>query len=470
VTPASAGNKFAVTPASAHTPHSAQGTPLIARSRSLGDATPARARPHSRPEPDTPDAAETGPGTPGWGGDSRELTDFRPFINCSAAKFVDFVLDPTVQPPRFAKAGEKSRSYTQALQRAPSVEMKAARHQQRRENGVLVRRRKVEREQAWIASKVEDITRRERAAAELLYQRQNKRLLARQRNVLTKVAIASRLQYWLSGVRTVRGEKEEYYAEHRAALAIGAWFRTQQMLKNMRRKNTRRAAAATVIQRFWRWSQLEVRLDKRRAAAQALVVAMTDMKGSGLFQEMIKTFRYKIVKIQRSWRELRLRVNAEVGLVVRKWERTRKYVIQKEEDLHHAIAAVKEQRSISQRERVAKRQELEAELDAMPKLGDKEKKVLAPQIMKTVAERWVRKHKEQHKALLRHYFAEYADYAEESAAMASKLAARQLMGAKLNGEGLPREPVKPFYNVLPSTEEVVKMQRAGTKLRREQGR
>ena len=41
--------------------------------------------------------------------------------------------------------------------------------------------------------------------------------------------------------------------------------------------------------------------------------------------------------------------------------------------------------------------ELEAELDAMPKLGDKEKKVLAPQIMKTVAERWVRKHKEQHK-------------------------------------------------------------------------
>ena len=80
---------------------------------------------------------------------------------------------------------------TQALQRAPSVEMKAARHQQRRENGVLVRRRKVEREQAWIASKVEDITRRERAAAELLYQRQNKRLLARQRNVLTKVAIAS---------------------------------------------------------------------------------------------------------------------------------------------------------------------------------------------------------------------------------------------------------------------------------------
>ena len=41
VTPASAGNKFAATPASAHTPHSAQGTPLIARSRSLGDATPA---------------------------------------------------------------------------------------------------------------------------------------------------------------------------------------------------------------------------------------------------------------------------------------------------------------------------------------------------------------------------------------------------------------------------------------------
>lgn len=52
------------------------------------------------------------------------------------------------------------------------------------------------------------------------------------------------------------------------------------------------------------------------------------------------------------------------------------------------------------------------------------------------------------------------------AAMASKMAARQLMGARLTGvEGMPIKPLKPFYHVLPSVPEVVGMIAASLRLR-----
>jgi hypothetical protein len=50
--------------------------------------------------------------------------------------------------------------------------------------------------------------------------------------------------------------------------------------------------------------------------------------------------------------------------------------------------------------------------------------------------------------------------------MASKMAARQLMGARLTGvEGMPIKPLKPFYHVLPSVPEVVGMIAASLRLR-----
>jgi hypothetical protein len=484
------------TPGSNRTPHSARGTPLIARggSRSatlLDDVAAAAAGTpagSTRQRPQSAGARPTGSTalllqptdsslrdedstltTPGGRVDYRELTDFQPFINCSASRFVDFVLDPTVEPPRYAKPGERSAAYELAEQRAPGPAQRAARHRQRRENGERVRRRKAEREEAWVTAKIEHITRRERQKAELLFQRDNKRLLARQRGMLVQVAFAARLQRWVSGVKTARAEKEDYWAEHRAALAIGAWYRTRMMLKKMRTKNGRRTEACVKIQRWWRGVMLFKWTEARQRAANDVIAVTRAMHGSGKLQELIRVFRYKIVRIQKSWRESRMRQAAEVALCVRKWEKTRKYLLARESELQEAISNVKEERSISQRERVVKREALEKELEELPKMpvGAGRKAITPPNVMKIIAERWVREHRDSHKTVLRAYFVQLDHYNKQYAAMASKLAARQLMGARVSGvDGLPSKPERPFYHVLPTVLDVVGMVKAGLKLRK----
>ena len=517
-TPASArfgGRTMADTPMSGNrTPHSASGTPLIARGSSRGGSlldassgTPsdsARPRPQSagpqlgsssaslRLEPaDGSSLNESGLTTPHGGMDMRDLTDFKPFMNCSASRFVDFVvrfpivlssvlsdfhcvlhrvvigfllrdcgsqLDPTVQPPRYAKPGERSAAYDLAEKRAPGPAARAARHRQRRENGERVRKRKVEREEAWVSAKIKDITRRERQKAELLYQRDNKRLLVKQRGMLQQVALSSRLQQLVASVQSIREEKEAYWEEHKASLAIGAWYRTRQMLKNMRGKNEKRSDACIKVQRWWRGILLYKHIEARIKAAAAIIAVSRAMKGSGKLQELIKVFRYKIVKIQRSWRESRLRHSAEVSLCLKKWEKTRKYLLAKEAELLSDIANVKEERSISQRERVAKRESLEQELEELPKIGAIGKKAVVPQqAMRMAAERWVRQNRNDYKTQMRTYFAELEDYTEQNAAMASKLAARQLMGARMSGDGMPTLPTKPHKRLLPSDLDVVAM-------------
>jgi hypothetical protein len=255
--------------------------------------------------------------TPGTPADSRELTDFKPFMNCSAARFVDFVLDPTVEPPRFAKPGERSASYVLAEQRAPGPAQRAARHRQQRKNGERVRRRKAEREEAWVAAKIEDINRRQLQKEELLYQRDNKVLLTKQRGMLVQVALASRLNCWISGIKKARAEKEEYWQEHRAALAIGTWFKTRRMIKNMKAANSQRGDACTRIQRWWRGILLYKWTEARQRAANTIVAATRAVHSSGKLQELIRIFRYKVVRIQKSWRETRLRQAAEVALCIR---------------------------------------------------------------------------------------------------------------------------------------------------------
>jgi hypothetical protein len=109
-----------------------------------------------------------------------------------------------------------------------------------------------------------------------------------------------------------------------------------------------------------------------------------------------------------------LRQAAEIALVVRKWEKTRKFLVSKKSELQEAIANVKDERSIAQRERVAKRVALEKELEELPKLPDGvgKKGIVPPNVMKIVAERWVRKNKSKHKDVLRAYFVELQAYNE----------------------------------------------------------
>ena len=495
-TPASGRGRItpgAETPASSRTPLSAPGTPLIARhgSRSRGRlpdkilndvGTPAvsnRQRPKSARvsgsasllvHPVASGVDDEGLlATPGVPADSRELIDFKPFMNCSAARFVDFVLDPTVEPPRFAKPGERSASYALAEQRAPGPAQRAARHRERRRNGQRVRRQKAEREEAWIAAKIEDINRRQLRKEELLYKRDHKVLLAKQRGMLVQVALASRLNCWVSRVKQARAEKQEYWQEHRAALAIGAWFKTRKLIKNMKSANNRRGEACTRIQRWWRGILLYKWTKARQRAANTVVAVTRAVQGSGKLQELIRVFRYKVVRIQKSWRDTRLRQAAEVALCLRKWEKSRKFLVGRKAELQQAIANVKDERSIAQRERVAKREALEKELEALPKLpeGLGKKGNVPPAVMKIIAERWVRKNRADHKLVLRAYFLELDQYNELYAAMSSKLAARQAMGARVTGvEGMPTKPLKPFHHVLPSDLDVVSMAKASLKLKR----
>jgi len=401
--------------------------------------------------------------------DFRELEDFKPFMSCSAARFVDFVLDPTVEPPRFAKPGQRSASYVLAEQRASGPAQRAARHRKRRKNGEQVRQRKAERDAAWVTAKIEDINRRQRQKSELLYQRDNKRLLAKQRGVLVQMALASRLTCWVSNVQAARAEKEEYWKEHRAALAIGSWFRTRKMIKNMKAVTERRSKSCIRVQRWWRGILLYKWTEARQRAANTVVAVTRAIHGSGKMQELIRVFRYKIVRIQKSWRLKRMRQAAEITLCLKKWEHTRKHLIGKKFDLQQAIANVKDERSISQRERVVKRETLEKELEELPKIPDGagKKGIVPPNIMKVVAERWVRKNRANHKTVLRAYFLELDTYNRQSAAMATKLAARQLMGARLTGvEGMPSKPQRPLYRVVPSDLQVVDMIKASLKLQR----
>ena len=152
----------------------------------------------------------------------------------------------------------------------------------------------------------------------------------------------------------------------------------------------------------------------RQRAANTVLAVTRAMHGSGKLQELIKVFRYKIVRIQKSWRETRLRQAAEIALVVRKWEKTRKFLVSRKSELQEAIANVKDERSIAQRERVAKRVALEKELEELPKLPDGvgKKGIVPPNVMKIVAERWVRKNKSKHKDVLRAYFVELQAYNE----------------------------------------------------------
>ena len=164
-----------------------------------------------------------------------------------------------------------------------------------------------------------------------------------------------------------------------------------------------------------------------------------------------------------------MRQAAEVALCVRKWEKTRKYLLARESELQEAISNVKEERSISQRERVVKREALEKELEELPKMpvGAGRKAITPPNVMKIIAERWVREHRDSHKTVLRAYFVQLDHYNKQYAAMASKLAARQLMGARVSGvDGLPSKPERPFYHVLPTVLDVVGMVKAGLKLRK----
>lgn len=431
----------AETPASIPVPLSGQGAPLIARrglrpragsshdaASDVGNpAASVRQRPRSAgarlagstslaAQPMASSAVDDKglPLTSGVHADTRELTDFKPFMNCSPARFVDFVLDPTVEPPRFAKPGERSASYALAAQRDPGPAQRAARHRQRQMNGERVRRRKAEREEAWVAAKMEDITRRQRKMEELLYQRDNKILLAKQRGILVQVALASRLHCWVSRLQAVRADKEEYWKEHRAALAIGTWFRSRTVVKNMKSASGRRIEAGIRIQRWWHGILLYRWTKARQRAANTVLAVTRAMHGSGKLQELIKVFRYKIVRIQKSWRETRLRQAAEIALVVRKWEKTRKFLVSRKSELQEAIANVKDERSIAQRERVAKRVALEKELEELPKLPDGvgKKGIVPPNVMKIVAERWVRKNKSKHKDVLRAYFVELQAYNE----------------------------------------------------------
>ena len=483
-TPASAYGRrtMADTPVSgSRTPHNGT-TPLIARGGGRGGSlldasgTPsesARQRPQSAPSSNSlrlePADGSSHSNDPELtmtqlSGDMRDLTDFKDFMGCSASRFIDFVMDPKVKPPRCAKPGKQSVAYDLARKRALGPAARAARHRQRRENGELVRKRKVEREEAWVSAKIEDITRRERLKAEVLYQRDNRRLLAKQRGILQQVALSSRVQQWVAGVQTLRDEKAEYWEEHKASLAIGAWYRTRQMLKNMRGKNAKRGDACTTVQRWWRGVLLYKHIEAKIKAASLVIGVSRAMKGSGKLQELIKVFRYKIVRIQKSWREMKMRYLAEVSLCLRKWEKTRKYLLAKEAELLSDIANVKDERSISQRERVAKREALEQELEELPKLGSIAKKAVVPlAMMRMQAERWVRQHRGVYKERVRIYFRELEGYHEQNAAMASKLAARQLMGAKMSGEGMPTLPTKPHKRLLPSDLEVVAMIKSAKK-------
>jgi len=167
-----------------------------------------------------------------------------------------------------------------------------------------------------------------------------------------------------------------------------------------------------------------------------------------------------------------LRQAAEIAVCIKKWEKTRKHLIAKKSELEQAIANVKDERSTSQRERVAKREALEKELEELPKLPTSagKKGIVPANLMRIIAERWVRKNRANYKTVLRAYFVELDAYNEQYAAMASKMAARQLMGARVTGvDGMPNKPLKPFCQVLPSVVDVVWMITASLKLRERKG-
>ena len=181
-------------------------------------------------------------------------------------------------------------------------------------------------------------------------------------------------------------------------------------------------------------------------------------------KETIQVFRYKIIRIQRWWRHKRDFFVLAGELVLRKWNKELKWLRNEQDTLGRAISALKDQKNIGTKKRVAKREELDQALAALPKLP---KKITVPaSVRKQAAAEWIRKSMDAYKQAMREYYSHHKEYLVEAEKWETIAAARAAVGATSSrAAGMPIAPKQPKFKTLPSKNETFEIIRRGIKLR-----
>ena len=268
-----------------------------------------------------------------------------------------------------------------------------------------------------------------------------------QRGWLVATALSSRVQQWEKSVREYRSLDSDTKAQERATTAIQVHYRIWKWNKdNFAEREARKAAARRMQKRvrIWLWKR---KVHKRIAAAGQLQNLISSFNKIGAFPLLVKTFKYKIVRLQRGWRSYKAKGGAQASMISTAWDKFRADTIRTQKEMSQRLKQLKDKKKKTKGpdpERV----KVEAVLAALPIFADKSVK---EPIKGPLIAAWLKSHRKKHMLKMKEYYMLLDVYNEEMSQLQSILAARRAMGATQRTE-MPTRPWKPTYGFIPRDE------------------
>ena len=164
------------------------------------------------------------------------------------------------------------------------------------------------------------VANRDRHAVARLARHEVRRLAAlqeRQRPALLATVLAARLGGWLGAVASLRAERDLDRAKDAAIAKIAGHYVAHKLRGKLLRDGRGRLIAVTLLQRAYRRRLLYRRFANRIAAADKVFNYLFSNCREGVFQGLVKRYRYSIITVQRMWRAKKEREAAQIWSAIR---------------------------------------------------------------------------------------------------------------------------------------------------------